>query len=232
MSRGVTNRNKHKPNKKSVVVIGEGITEYYYLNSIKGLVNASIKPELCKDGLGYVRKEIAKCLKDPYDAIYCLIDMDNKKDNKAYQAFYDEYNGKIHKQGRKNEQRTTKIHVIESLPCLEIWFYYYFEYSAANYQSFENINPLKAKLCHFLKDYKKNKTYLNRACGLHQFIVNQGGSFVNALKNSKSSIDNKARGGTGAYTEMKHLFDDILKDEIKQELKIYQEEEKRILEGY
>ena len=59
----------------AIAVIGEGITEQYYLQSIKHLANVQITPKLPKHSTGnqFVESEIKKCIADGYSKIYCLI---------------------------------------------------------------------------------------------------------------------------------------------------------------
>ena len=71
--------------KDSITVIGEGITEYYYFNSLKDdFRQLNIKPAYPKHstGLGYLEQEIDKSIDAGYSLIICVIDMDNKKKEK------------------------------------------------------------------------------------------------------------------------------------------------------
>ena len=84
----------------AIAVIGEGITEQYYLNSIQHLVKGQLNPKIPKHSTGnkFVEAEIKKCIADGYSKIYCLIDMDNKKGGKEkveYLNLKNKYHNKV-----------------------------------------------------------------------------------------------------------------------------------------
>ena len=72
--------------KDSIAVIGEGLTEYYYFNSLKDdFRQINIKPSYPKHstGLDYLEQEIDKAIDAGYSLIICVIDMDNKKSGRT-----------------------------------------------------------------------------------------------------------------------------------------------------
>jgi hypothetical protein len=71
-----------KIRKQTTVIIGEGPTEFFYLNSLKDEFRQlqSIKPDTPKNtSLRELERSIESAIAMGYDRIFCLIDMDNKK---------------------------------------------------------------------------------------------------------------------------------------------------------
>ena len=78
--------------KKAVAVIGEGITEKYYIESLRGLVgrNFQILPQqlgLKASSLVELEKAIMKAVDEGHDEVYCLIDMDSKEAGAGVQKY-------------------------------------------------------------------------------------------------------------------------------------------------
>ena len=72
----------NKKTKESIAVIGEGITEYYFFNSVKDEYRQlNLKPTYPKhaSSLKDLEKEVGKAIDMEYSRIFCVIDMDNKK---------------------------------------------------------------------------------------------------------------------------------------------------------
>ena len=71
--------------RKTIAIIGEGITEKYYIESLKGISPFVVMPrELGKkaSSLKTLEKNILLCVEKGFDEIYCLIDMDGKTSGK------------------------------------------------------------------------------------------------------------------------------------------------------
>lgn len=195
-----------------IAIIGEGPTEQYYLLSVQGLLNANVYPKVVKDGMEYLVARIEECISEGYDKIFCLIDMDNKsgrKEQLAYKAFLKKYSGKKIRNHQTGGE--TEIIIIENLPCLEIWFYYYFKLTTGIYSSYENINPLKPELRKFLPEYEKRIEFFKKCGGLHQYISEQGGKINEAVRNSLLSMKIHDENTSGAYSDMALLFNTLLK---------------------
>lgn len=215
--------------KGGVTVIGEGICEQYYLNSIKGMVNSRISPQIVKDGIENLIKEVERCISEGVDNVYCLIDMDNKggeKVRKEYESFYKKYHDKTFM--NKIHDTETKVYIIANQPCLEIWLLYYFKYTTAQFCSYEKLEPLKPELISYLPNYEKSKKFLESTRGLHDYVVSKNGDFNTALINSIKSIKDSHDGKCNAFSEMAILFDKILKSSEKTRLKLYIEAEDKI----
>lgn len=206
--------------KKAIVVIGEGITEKYYIDSLKGLSPFDIKPqELNKkaSNLKELEKNILSSIKDNYDEVYCLIDMDGKRDgaNKMnYLNMKKKYHNITH--GNKKKGIQCKVTFIETERCTELWFLYHFTRTAIT-KEFKSYHELETELRKYRPKYEKTEKYFKSVANLHNELTvkrEPKGSIKVALKNSQDSFNSKesfTRDYT--YSEM-HLLIEALKIEI------------------
>lgn len=69
---------------KAIAVIGEGITEKYYVESLRAFAgsNFQIVPKqlgIKASSLDELEKAVQNAVEEGYDEVYCLIDMDSKE---------------------------------------------------------------------------------------------------------------------------------------------------------
>lgn len=66
--------------KHSVLILGEGPTEFYYFNSLRDVIKGlTIKPDYPKHtSIKELQVKIEQGIADGYDHIFCVIDMDTK----------------------------------------------------------------------------------------------------------------------------------------------------------
>ena len=155
--------------KNSEIVIGEGITEKYYIISLLDTVKVKPTPIIIKP---YNMEELDKAIKyyatEGRTAIHCLIDMDNKVNNdsnmKKYKKIKQKYDGKT--------VRGTDciVRFYESLPSIEQFLYYYFEYST----SIKTNSGLKSWL-HHKCGYDKHTGYDGKAYFHSRFTAVEDG---------------------------------------------------------
>ena len=185
------------------IFIGEGITEKYYMESMRDVLKT--KPSHMKlkpYNLDELDRAIRKYANEGYTKIHCLIDMDNKVNNPKYR----ELKNKFHNKTITNKQYGTncKVYFYESFPSIEVFFYYYFEYSTA------------------LKSNDGLKTWLKHKCGydvsdkflgkhsLHGLFKKNGGCLKRAIENSKKSIASRDDSNYNfIYTEMGKLIEEL-----------------------
>jgi hypothetical protein len=214
--------NPQKPIKNNIVVIGEGITETFYLLSIRGIVSCNITPSIPKhsQGLKYLENEIKSQISKGYSSIYCLVDMDTHNISPTERNKYDVFKNKYHTKSFGIRNAKTQVFFIENFPCTELWLFYHFKYTTCQYQSYENGNPLKKDFLKYIPEYLKKESFFKACGGLHFYITEKKkGCLKEAIENSKSSIDFISRGGRGAYSEMSIMFNNILKKEVLESLK-------------
>lgn len=175
-------------NKLSVAVIGEGITEKYFILSLRdvlGIKPTPIKPK--NSSLKELEIAIKDCIRRGYSCVYCMIDIDNKiydgnpdhdKNAKEYQQLRHHYHNK---QYRCPDGSKTLIIMIESFPSTELFFLYYFGYTSALYTNQQLKNILNKKF-----GYLTEEKYLIKH-SLHDTLIQSGGSLKTAVLASEQS---------------------------------------------
>lgn len=204
MARKIATRSEKKAS--SIAVIGEGMTEQYYLQSLKDTMNAHIEPKLPKHstGLQYVETEIKNCIDKGYAQIICLIDMDNKKEGRDKQQ-YDKLKSKYHNRtiSRPKEGIKSTITFFENEPCIELWFLYYFKYTTAYYEKSEKVTKELKSLC----NYEKTEQFFISTKGIHLFLIKHKGNFEKAkVHAAKSTQSRKTEKRDHTYSEMNDFF--------------------------
>ncbi len=200
--------------KKAIAVIGEGITEKYYIESLKGLSPFDIRPqELGKkaSNLQKLEMNIQNSIKAGYDELYCLIDMDGKREgiNKIdYDTLKKKYHGLNH--GNKKQGIQCKVVFIETERCTELWFLYHFTKSAIT-KEFQSYHELEKELHKYRPQYEKTEKYFKSVADLHKEFTKKRkpkGSLEKAIDNSKVSIKSKERDNRDySYSEIHLLFE-------------------------
>lgn len=182
---------------KAIAIIGEGITEKYYIESLKGLSRFSILPQQLgrkASSLAQLEKTIRNAIKDGYDEVYCLIDMDTKKEGNSrisYEELKTKYHNKSH--GKKSEGIECKVVFVENDRCIELWFLYHFTKTATT-REFTSYKELETALRKHRPDYEKTDQYFRKFGGIHQNLTgktNPQGSLSLAVRNSKKSTQSR-----------------------------------------
>ncbi|ADQ79990.1 hypothetical protein Palpr_1851 [Paludibacter propionicigenes WB4] len=194
----------------AIAVIGEGITEQYYLQSIPN-VKAKITPKLPQHSTGnkFLEDKIKECIDNGYSNIFVLIDMDNKtdvKDRVRYRQIKDRFHNKTFKNASRGTQST--IIFFENERCLEIWFLFHFKNTTAQFLSQNELIREIKRYC----AYEKTEKFFLSTKGLHQYFTKNGGDLEMAKLRSESSIKRKDEEGVDyTYSEMKLFFDLVQK---------------------
>lgn len=191
-------------NRVSVAVIGEGITEKYFIQSLRDVV--AIKPMPVKQknsSLKELEIAIKECVRKGYDRIYCMIDMDNKvpdgsldheKNAKEYAKIKRTYHKK---QIKCCDGGQTIVQMIESFPSTEIFFLYYFGYTSGLFTN-QQLKSLLNKKFGYLTEEK----YLIKH-SLHDTLIKSGGSLDTAILASQKSKSTSPPDYSGKpYTEI------------------------------
>ena len=192
--------------KDSIAVIGEGLTEFYYFNSLKDdFRQINIKPSYPKHstGLDYLEQEVDKAVDAGYSLVICVIDMDNKKEGKEkheYEKFKNRMNG-VHEIKKSDCQY--EIRFIENERCTEIFFLFYFAYATRCFQNQPELLKALNKKC----VYEKTEEFFKKH-SLHQYFEKSGGDFKKALRNAAQSMKEKEESGRDyTYSQMAELFE-------------------------
>lgn len=196
-----------KVKKQTTVIIGEGPTEFFYLNSLKDEFRQlqSIKPDTPKNtSLRELERSIESAIGMGYDRIFCLIDMDNKKKDAKSLAEYTSLKRKYHGKKVSNAKRgiNYEVRFFETDRCTELFFLFYFRYTGQNYAASKTIEDELSRICGYEKTQKFFRTH-----PLHQFLQKSGGSIANAMDNglkSEKAFNEGQRDYT--YSELGSMF--------------------------
>lgn len=202
--------------RKAIAIIGEGITEKYYIESLRGISQFSPLPMelgLKASSLTKLEKVIKEAIQKGYDQIFCLIDMDGKQNgkNKAdYEVLKRKYHRKI--SGSKKMGNQSEVIFIETERCTELWFLYHFTKSAIT-REFTSYKALEDELHRYRPSYEKTDKYFRSVGNLHQELTTKRdplGSLKQAVNNAQSSVESRIRDERNyTYSEM-HLLIEAL----------------------
>lgn len=187
------------PERKRVAIIGDGKTEFAYIESLKmafkdKLSGYSLKPRLPKDSSV---KELERFIVDnlDYDKVLCIIDMDTKLKKQKELTDYLEL--------KRRYKRKSHVIFYETHPCTELWFLYHFQYTTAKFGLLEP--ELKRQLEKKISGYEKKVPYCT-----HQHIIKCGGNFETAVVNGRKSIESRDSDDRNyTYSEMVYFFEEI-----------------------
>lgn len=187
--------------KNAEIILGEGITEKYYLKSLLDILTIRPRYEQVKP---YNKKELEAAInqyaKDGYTTIHCLIDMDTKV---RHPKTMEDYRELKQKYDRKRVRKTNcEVRFYESFPSIEQFFYFYFESSTAQ----QTNDGLKSWLKHKC-GYDTSLKYL-RPHSLNGVFTKNGGCLRNAIANAKKSVKLREDNNFNcSYTEVGDLIE-------------------------
>lgn len=199
-----------KLRKNTTVIIGEGPTEFYYLNSLKDEFRElqNIKPDTPKNtSLKELERSIETAVSMGYDRIFCLIDMDTKNKDKKSHDDYARLKGKYHGKRVSNIKKgiNYEITFFETDRCIELFFLYYFKYSGQNFIDSKAIEDELCRSC----GYEKTQRFFS-SHPLHQFFIKSGGDFGKAIKNALNSEEAVLRGDRNyTYSQLGSMFKEL-----------------------
>jgi hypothetical protein len=194
-------------------VLGEGITEQWYLKHLKEYKNYgyAIRPSLFSDiGIEKAEGIIDELVTGGCDHITFLTDYDTiVSQNK--QAVFDRIAAKY--------MDMEEVLICDSMPSIELWFLLHFKYTT---KEFTNCSEILVELKKYLPEYEKKRTYLEKIEWFKTLINNAGDE--QALANAKRLLDLNERENIGKhfpYTKMPLAIEAFEKhkevDRLKQE---------------
>lgn len=194
--------------KHSVLILGEGPTEFYYFNSLRDVVKGlTIKPDYPKHtSMKELEEKIDDGIKDGYDRIFCVIDMDTKNEEPERSQYV-----RLKKKYAKPISKPKKgiyceVHFFETHRCTELFFLYYYRYTARAYNDQQELLLDLNKLC----GYEKTIYFFKKSKGLHTYFEKKGGNLDTAIRNAKYSIDEKkADGRNYTYSELGRMINEL-----------------------
>lgn len=186
--------------KKSIAIIGEGETEWFYFESLRIARRYPFKlsPGFPQHAdIEHIQKLAKAKLVEHYDYVVCLIDMDRLYEKPAEMQKYQSF---------KNRKENHDIMFIETCPCTEFWFLLHFlpDNTVRRYQNYDQLIP---ELRKYIPGYEKTKRYFIKT-KLYDFLV-ANGNLDRAKANaerlslmSKTSIKDRI-----AYSEIQKVFE-------------------------
>lgn len=192
-------------NRKSIAFIGEGETEYHYINQLRTTerLHIKIEPGLPQhSSLNAIVALAERMLAKGYDLVICMIDMDEVYANKTIYSKY--------RHIRHQYESNNRIMFLESNPCTEYWFLQYFlkRPSSKYYRTYDALLPDLKK---HIPDYEKTERYFKRV-NLYQYL-NSHGSQQQACDNSRA-IDTKLEEyhrAEASYTQLYKIMEELSK---------------------
>ena len=133
--------------KETFIIIGEGPTEYFFLTSLKDEFRTlqNIAPQYPKHtSMVELELKIKKAIEQGYNHVYCMIDLDNKKEGKEktdYVNLKKKYHGKHISKPKKGID--CHIEFFETERCTELFFLYYFKYTTKLYSHSNEVEVLQ-----------------------------------------------------------------------------------------
>ena len=190
--------------KETFIIIGEGPTEYFFLNSLKDEFRSmqNISPQYPKHtSMAELELIIKNAIEQGYNHIYCMIDLDNKKEGKD-KSDYVNLKKRFHGKHISKPKKGIDCHIefFETERCTELFFLYYFKYTTKLYNHSNEVEADLSKECGYIKT-----TDFFRKHPLHQHFTKQGGSIYEAIKNAEMSMESaEERGYT--FSELGRMF--------------------------
>lgn len=146
-------RSYKKKIRKSIVIIGEGLTEYRYVDDIRTeeRYRFSLVPGIPKHpDLDDIVNLATRRLNEGNDYVLCLVDMD---------VINNSFDKKEHYKALKKEY--SKIIFVESSPCTEYWFLMHFmpNISSREYPDYDSVVQ---ELKKHIPNYDKTEDFFNK----------------------------------------------------------------------
>lgn len=175
--------------KNSIAIIGEGITEFYYIRSlVDKYPGIGIKPDHPKHtSMMELSKKIVECINEGYRYVMCLVDMDTKANDSEsliFSKLKSKYNNTV---SNPKKGILCDIFFYETHLCTELFFLYYFDYTSKYFINQEKLIDELNKRCH----YEKTEKFFRQCKGLHPYFEKNGGNLKLACVRAQQSVEEK-----------------------------------------
>ena len=151
--------------KKSIAIIGEGETEWWYFDTLRIACHYKFKvaPDFPQHSdIPHMAKLAEEYVKRDTDYVVCLVDMDRLLRVPAEMATYQH----LKKKSPHN------VIWIETNPCTEFWFLLHFlpQLTSKHYETYEDVLP---DLQHYMPGYEKTARYFKKN-NLYKYLTENG----------------------------------------------------------
>lgn len=191
------------------MIIGEGPTEYYYFNSLKDRFrDLQIEPTIPKHThMKELGRKIEECIAAGYAKIFCVIDMDNKgvpSESSLYQRLKEKYSKPVSK---TRNGIHCEVKFFETHRCTELFFLFYFIYTAKAYDDQESLIKDLNAFCL----YEKRIEFFRKCKGLHAYFEKHGGSLDAAIVHAQHSCEEAMRNNRDyTYSQLGAMLKELL----------------------
>ncbi|WP_314320990.1 RloB family protein [Prevotella nigrescens] len=187
------------------IIIGEGITEFYYFQSLRDVYKQVVfKPDCPKHtSIRELERKIREAAEKGYTHIFCIIDMDTKN-KEPERTQYEKLKAKFAKPINKPKKGIyCKVEFFETHLCTEMFFRYYFGYTSRSYGDQESL----IKDLNKYVEYEKTIDFFSKSKGLHSYFERNGGSLKKAIANAEKSMKEKEKNDRDyTYSELGQLM--------------------------
>lgn len=198
MTRKTENRNV----RKSIAIIGEGLTEYRYVDDMRTTerYRFSLVPGIPKhsdiDDIVNLAKERVYA---GYDYVLCLIDMDVIEGNHDKMEHY-----------RSLKKENPKIIFVESSPCTEYWFLMHYMPGPSS-KEYADYDAVAQELKKHIPNYDKTEVFFNKTHIYKE--LKEKGNMERAIELSREldKLHEMEPEVYRSYTQMFKLFEIIRK---------------------
>lgn len=196
--------------RNTVLILGEGPTEFFYFNSLRDIFRwMTIKPDCPKHtNLKQLEKKIEEGISLGYSRIFCVIDMDTK-DKEPERSQYIRLKTKYAKPINKPKKGIyCEVDFFETHRCSELFFLYYFQYKSREYTDQDQL----IKDLNKCVEYHKKIDFFIKCKGLHSYFERNGGSLQKAVSNANRSMREKLNVHRAyTYSELGNLLEKLMK---------------------
>ena len=186
--------------RKSIAIIGEGLTEYRYVDDLRTTerYRFSLVPGIPKHpDIDDIVRLAQERVSAGYDYVLCLIDMDVIEGNHDKMEHY---------RALKNDN--PKIIFVESSPCTEYWFLMHFMPGPSS-KEYANYDAVAQELKKHIPNYDKTEAFFNKTHIYRE--LKETGDMVRAIGLSRELDELRAKEPEvyKSYSQMYKLFDII-----------------------
>ncbi len=198
---------QREKNRKSIAIIGEGETEWFYFESLRIAKHYPFKmaPDFPQHSdVHHFIKLINKYVNEQqYDYVICLFDMDRLLQHPTEMKMY-----KRAKKTFSQKKYAKQVMFIETNPCTEFWFLLHFlpQGTCRKFNCYEQLLP---ELQRYMPRYEKTKRYFERA-KLYEYLTANGNINL-AMANAKylCELSQKSPHDHYCYSEIHKVFQKI-----------------------
>jgi hypothetical protein len=190
---------------KSIAVIGEGKTEWFYFESMRVYCHFpfKLKPGLPKHSdITSIQRLAEKSIEEGYDYVLCVIDMDNILKNKKEKAKYDSFRKKFKDRMKGKGQ----VLFYETNPCTEFWFLLHFLKTAECDKHYHSADELIHELQAYMPGYDKSEKYFKKV-KIYEYLITHG-NLERAIISSEQAILKRRKNiiNNFAYSQLHNLI--------------------------